>query len=51
MKLYRDGGGLATVEQINTTVGKRYVALAQGTSKTFKTLSGAARWLNKLGYK
>ncbi len=51
MKFYRDGGGLATVEQINTTIGTRYVALAQGTSRTFKTASGAVKWLQKLGYK
>ena len=51
IQVFRESGGVATISLINTTVGKRYLALSYSKSKTFKTLNGALKFLSKLGYK
>lgn len=50
IKVYRTSGGVATISLVNTTVGKRYLAISYSKSRTFKTLNGALRFLSKLGY-
>lgn len=50
IKVFKPSGGVATVSLINTTAGKRYLALSYSKSKTFKTLNGALRFLSKFGY-
>lgn len=50
IKVFRESGGFATISLINTTVGKRYLAVSYSKSKEFKTLNGALKFLSKLGY-
>lgn len=50
IQVFKPSGGVATVSLINTTVGKRYLALSYSKSKTFETLTGALKFLSKFGY-
>lgn len=42
---------IATISQINTTDGKRFLIVTNARSKTFKTLKGAEKWAIKNNYK
>ena len=46
----KKGNNDGYVELINTTVGKRHLAVTAVKSRLFKTLKGAERFMNAEGY-
>lgn len=40
----------ATLDTINTTVGIRYIVMTYSTSREFKTMKGAERYMRENGY-
>jgi len=44
------GDASTGIDLVNTTAGQRYMSLTLADSKMFKTVKGAARWLDVRGY-
>lgn len=50
-KNYKKGSNKGAISMINTTVGKRYLAVTEVKSNTYKTLKGAQNFMKKYNYK
>ena len=50
-KNYKRGSNKSAITMINTTVGKRYLAVTATKSNTYKTLKGAKSFMSKSNYR
>lgn len=48
--IYNRGSLEGKIDLINTTVGPKYLAVGALKSKTFKTLTGAEKFMLNMGY-